>query len=232
MTCTNCDCPFYELQAEDGPIVASELNCVVTDAVKQVNFSAGETLFARGQSSSNLFALNSGMVKITSNAADGREQIVGLSTPGRLLVGLQSIGQEHYGYSAIAATDGSACKIRHRALLTALVEHAEIALRLITALNAQLAHSRSLMEVMGHKTAAAKIASFILLLAPKARDDNERFTLPFSRNDMADLLGLSEETVCRQMADMRRHGVLYAPRGKMQIKDWGQLHAIANGPHA
>ena len=232
MTCTNCDCPFYELQAEDGPIVASELNCVVTDAVKQVNFSAGETLFARGQSSSNLFALNSGMVKITSNSADGREQIVGLSTPGRLLVGLQSIGQEHYGYSAIAATDGSACKIRHRALLTALAEHAEIALRLITALNAQLAHSRSLMEVMGHKTAAAKIASFILLLAPKARDDNERFTLPFSRNDMADLLGLSEETVCRQMADMRRHGVLYAPRGKMQIKDWGQLHAIANGPHA
>jgi CRP/FNR family transcriptional regulator len=232
MTCTNCDCPFYELQAEDGPIVASEFNCVVTDAVKQVNFSAGETLFAQGQSSSNLFALNSGMVKITSNAADGREQIVGLSTPGRLLVGLQSIGQEHYGYSAIAATDGNACKIRHRALLTALVEHAEIAMRLITALNAQLAHSRSLMEVMGHKTAAAKIASFILLLAPKVRDYNERFTLPFSRNDMADLLGLSEETVCRQMADMRRNGVLYAPRGKMQIKDWGQLRAIANGLHA
>jgi CRP/FNR family transcriptional regulator len=232
MTCTNCDCPFYELQAEDGPIVASEFNCVVTDAVKQVNFSAGETLFARGQSSSNLFALYSGMVKITSNAADGREQIVGLSTPGRLLVGLQSIGQEHYGYSAIAATDGSACKIRHRALLSALVEHTGIALRLITALNAQLAHSRSLMEVMGHKTAAAKIASFILLLAPKVRDDNKRFTLPFSRNDMADLLGLSEETVCRQMADMRRNGVLYAPRGKMQIKDWGQLRAIANGLHA
>jgi len=232
LNCTNCECPFYELHAGDDTYSAIDLNCLVTDAVKQVKFRAGDVLFAQGQQSSSLFSISSGVVKITSHSTNGHEQIVGLSSPGKLLVGLQSINTDHYEYSAVAATDGNACKIRHRALLTGLGERGEIAMRLIAALNAQLAQSRSLMEVMGHKTAAAKIASFILLLAPKVRANNERFTLPFSRNDMAGLLGLSEETVCRQMADMKRNGVIYAPRGRMQIKDWGHLRAIADELYA
>lgn len=229
MTCTNCDCPFYDLHTEDGAISTANLNCILPDAVKRINFKAGEVLFTQGQPSTNLLSLSSGLVKITSVSADGREKIVGLSIPSKLLVGLQSLDQDYYEYSAIAATDGGACKIRHRALLAALANRAGLALRLIDALNAQLAYSRSLMEVMGQKTAAAKIASFILLLAPKVQADDARFMLPFSRNDMAGLLGLSEETVCRQMANMKRKGVIYAPRGKMRIQDWGQLRAIADG---
>ncbi|MGI9235484.1 MAG: Crp/Fnr family transcriptional regulator [Woeseiaceae bacterium] len=232
MTCTNCACPFFELHTEDGLFSASDLNCLVTDAVKQVNFRPGEVLFAQGQRSTCLFSLSSGLVKITSNASDGREQIVGLSSPGKLLVGLQSLDRDRYEYSAVAATEGSACKIRHRALLKALTDRSEIALRLIAALNAQLAHSRSLMEVMGHKTAEEKIAAFILLLAPETEIENDRFALPFSRNDIADFLGLSEETVCRQMANLKRNGVIYAPRGKMRIQDWNRLQKIAGGRSA
>ena len=229
MSCANCECPFHELQTGDGLISAVDLNCLVTDALKQVAFRAGEILFAQGQLSSSLYSISSGLVKITSHSTDGREQIVGLSSPGKLLVGLQSINDEHYEYSAVAATDVSACKISHHALLTAVRDRVDIALGLITAINAQLAQSRSLMEVMGHKSSSAKIASFILLVAPKVHNGKTRFTLPFSRNDMAGLLGVSEETVCRQMADMHRKGVIYAPRGRMEIQDWRQLQIIADG---
>ncbi len=227
MTCDNSECPFYVLHAEDGLFSAADLRCVVTDAVKQVKFDAGDILFAQGQPSTSLFSINSGLVKISCHFSDGREQIVGLSTPGILLVGLQSINEEHYEYTAVAATDVSACKIRHRALLSAVKDRADVAIRLISAVNAQLAHSRSLMAVMGHKNASAKIASFILLMAPKAHNGNGQFKLPFSRNDMAGMLGLREETVCRQMAEMKRRGVIYAPRGKINIKDWNQLRTIA-----
>lgn len=229
MTCANCECPFYALQSEDGPFAAADLNCLVTDALKQVEFGVGDVLFAQGQASSSLYSVSSGLVKITCHSADGREQIVGLSSPGKLLVGLQSINDEYYEYSAVAATHVSACKISHRALLTAVKDRVDIAMRLMTAVNAHLAQSRSLMEVMGHKSASAKIASFILLVAPKAHNGKTRFSLPFSRNDLAGLLGLSEETVCRQMADMHRKGIIYAPRGRMEIQDWRQLHAIADG---
>ena len=229
MTCIKYECPFYEFHAGDDTCSADDLNCLLADAVKQITFSTGDILFTRGQTSSSLFSLTSGIVKIASNAADGYDRIVGLGIPGKLLFGLQSVEQDHYEYTAIAATNGSACKIRHRALLAALQDRPEIGLRIIAALNAQLAHSRSLLQVMGLQKAAEKIAALILLLAPGVQSKEDRFTLPFSRKDIADLLGLSEETVWRQMANMNRNGVIYAPRGKMRIQDWDGLRAIAGG---
>ena len=226
MICGNKICPFHELQ--EGHAADPELSCLITDAVKQVRFAKGDVLFAQGQPSSSVFSLGSGIVKISSTSADGREQIVGMSTPGKLLLGLQSISDETYEYTAVAETDVSACKIRHRGLLQAVQDRGDVAIRLITSINAQLAHSRSLMKVMGHKCAAAKIASFIRLIVPSSAHGNKRFSLPFSRSEIADLLGLSEETVCRQMAKLKRRGVVYAPRGKIEVLDWEQLEVVAN----
>lgn len=229
MPCGNCVCPFFELQAGNGPFSEAEIQCIVTDAVQTVSFKQGEVLFLQGQASTSLYALTEGMVKICTHTPDGREQIVGLSNPDNLLVGLQSLNDQRYAYTGIAATAVQACKINHRTLLARVQDRGDVAMRLIRAVNAQLAHSRALMEVMGHKCAAAKIASFILLMTPKSEHGNCRFALPFSRMELAGLLGLSEETVCRMMANMKREGAIYAPRGKVEIRDWNRLHAIADG---
>ena len=229
MPCSNCNCPFYEIQAEEGPLSAAEVSCLVTSCVQKVEFGNDEVLFMQDQTSSNLYSLTDGLVKICRHTPDGREQIVGLSVPGNLLVGLQSLNDERYAYTAIAASNVTACKINHRNLLARVQDRGDVAIRLIQAVNAQLAHSRALMEVMGHKCAAAKIASFILLMTPKSARGNCRFPMPFSRVEMASLLGLSEETVCRLMANMKRDGAIYAPRGYVEIRDWNLLHAIADG---
>ncbi len=117
MSCNNFVCPFHEIQASDYLSSDSDMKCLITDTVKQVRFNKGEILFAQGQPSDSLFSLSSGIVKITYHSQDGREQIIGLSTPGKLLVGLQSINNDYYEYSAVAETETYACKIRHRALL-------------------------------------------------------------------------------------------------------------------
>jgi CRP/FNR family transcriptional regulator len=228
MTCGNRVCPFHELRAGIASVPVTDLHCLVENAVKQVYFDRGDVLFAQGEQSSSLFSLSSGLVKISHNASDGREQIVGISSPVKLLVGLQSINDDHYLYSAVAETRVIACKIRHRALLNAVRNNGEVAIQLIEALNAQLAHSRELMRVMGHKCASAKIASFIFLLIPESQQNGHAVKLPFSRGEMASLLGLSEETVCRQMAKMKRSGILYSPRGKIEVLDWDRLQAVAD----
>lgn len=229
MSCGNGVCPFSELRAGNGPLAESEISCIVDDAVQHVAFKPGETLFLQGQSSTSLYSLTAGMVKICSHSADGREQIVGLSSPGNLLLGLQSLSESRYAYTGIAATTVHACKINHRALLAHVHEEPDMAMRLIIAINAQLAHSRALMEVMGHSNAAAKIASFILLMTPGSEHGTCGFSMPFSRSEIASILGLSEETVCRLMANMKRSGAIYAPRGRIEIRDWNQLHTLAAG---
>ena len=213
----------------NGSDLSAELQCMLNDAVQRTTFRHGEILFMQGQPSACLFAVSDGMVKICTHNPDGREQIVGLSSPQSLLVGLQSLNDDRYAYSAIAASNVRACKINHRTLLEHVRDRGDLAMRLIEALNAQLAHSRALMEVLGHKCAAAKIASFILLMTPKSKKSNGGFALPFSRLEIASLLGLSEETVCRLMANMKREGAINAPRGRIEIRDWDRLHAIADG---
>ena len=229
MTCSHCECPFFDQQAEIDPHSEFDTACIVAEAVQTVVFDPGETLFLQGQPSTSLYSLTNGMVKICSHTADGHEQIVGLSSPGNMLLGLQSISENRYAYTGMAATAVNACKIHHRALLAQLDDRPDLAMRLIAALNAQLTHSRALMEVVGHKCAAAKIASFILLITPKSKHGNCNFSMPFSRMDMAGFLGLTEETVCRLMANMKRSGTIYAPRGRIEIRDWDHLHAIAEG---
>jgi CRP/FNR family transcriptional regulator len=219
MLCGNNSCPFFDVENQ----------CIVTDAVQQVSFDKGAVLFLKGQSSSSLFALTAGMVKICTNTSDGWEQIVGLSGPSNLLVGLQSIRDERHAYTGIAVTSVRACEISDRAVLDGVQDNGDVAMRLVAALNAQLAHSRALVEVLGHKFAAAKIASFILLMTPKSGHGVCFFGLPFSRLDTASLLGIREETVCRLMAGMQRAGAIHAPRGKIEIRDWNKLQAIADG---
>jgi len=213
----------------NGSDLPAELQCMLNDSVQRTTFRHGEILFMQGQPSACLFAVSDGMVKICTHNPDGREQIVGLSSPQSLLVGLQSLNDERYAYSAIAASNVRACKINHRTLIDHVRDRGDLAMRLIEALNSQLAHSRALMEVLGHKCAAAKIASFILLMTPKSKKSNGGFALPFSRLEIASLLGLSEETVCRLMANMKREGAIHAPRGHIEIRDWDRLHAIADG---
>lgn len=230
MPCQNHDCPFHELHIANSVTSHTEMQCLITDAVKQVTFPAQAVLFNKGESSGSLYALESGAAKICCTSSDGREQIVGISSPGSLLVGLQSINDDCYEYSAVAATPLTACKISHRALLKKAANDAHISLRLIAALNAQLTHSRALMRVMGQKNAAGKIASFILLMVPRSRRRRSaRVALPLSRMEISNLIGLSEETVCRQMARMKRNNIIHAPRGRIEVLDWKQLRAVADG---
>lgn len=228
MACPNSKCPFSEAPSGNGYRTPAPPDCTITDAVKQVRYAPGEALFTKGERSCCLYSVTNGLVKIINHSPDGREQIVGLSSPDALLAGLQTLDEEQHQYSAVAATEVSACKLRHRALLTSVKSGSEVAVRLVSAINSQLAHSRALMHVLGHRCAAAKIASFIRLVVPVSQHDNKRYTLPFSRGEIADMLGLSEETVCRQMAKLKRRGIIYAPRGRIEIHDWAQLNEIAD----
>jgi CRP/FNR family transcriptional regulator len=228
MTCANKECPFFVKPKGNGGTSAREAHCLVCDSVKQSRFSKGDIMFSQNEPSCCVYALTSGIVKLCDVSPSGDEQIVGFACPHKLMVGLRSLSKDTYSDSAIAETDVTACKIRKRALLAAVGRKPEIAIRLIDAINSQLSMSRELMRVTERHGAKAKIAAFLVLVVPQLNGGGTRVEFPFSRSEMAGLLSLSEETVCRQMADMRREGILYAPRGSIEIRDWDRLRAIAD----
>ena len=114
-------------------------------------------------------------------------------------------------------------------MLTTLKEHPYVATHLCDDLNAKLAQTRALIEAMGRKTAVEKIATCILSTRHEDESGVEESPIQLSRKELAEMLGLTEETICRVMAELRRAGVIEAPRGKIIIKDRERLQDIADG---
>lgn len=228
MACVNKECCFESSKNSKRKPSSAQHSCLVFDSVKQVRFSKGDTLFSQGESSCCVYALNKGVVKLCDVSHSGREQIVSFATPHGSVVGIRSLSRPVYSVTAIAETEVEACKIRKRSLLAAMSENPEIGIRLIEALNNQVDMSRALMRVAEHHGAKSKIAAFLCLLVPQLNGGGHSVEFPFSRSEMAEILSLTEETVCRHMAALRREGILFAPRGKIEVQDWDRLQAVAD----
>jgi CRP/FNR family transcriptional regulator len=164
----------------------------------------GESL--KTKSYSNII---SGVVKLSKMMADGRQQIVGLQFAPDFLG--RPFRQEN-GVSAQAATEVKVCSFPKAAIERMIREMPELEHKLLEQTLTELDEARDWMLTLGRKTAGEKVASFLLLIATHAFPDNESdsvtFDLPMSRTDIADFLGLTMETVSRQLTKLRKDDVI------------------------
>ncbi|MBC7281978.1 Crp/Fnr family transcriptional regulator [Hoeflea sp.] len=151
----------------------------------------------------------SGVVKLSKMMADGRQQIVGLQFAPDFLG--RPFRKEN-GVSAEAATDVKVCSFPKHVIERMIGEMPELEHKLLEQTLDELDEARNWMLTLGRKTAGEKVASFLLLIATHAYPDNDsdsvEFELPMSRMDIADFLGLTMETVSRQLTKLRADGVI------------------------
>lgn len=162
----------------------------------------------------------SGVVKLTKTLSDGRQQIVGLQFAPDFL------GRPFKTESAInaeAATDVALCSFPKAAIERMMRASPELEHRLFQQTLRELDEARTWMVTLGRKTAAEKVASFLLLIArhidPTADPDRKEaaFDLPLTRADIADFLGLTIETVSRQITKLRTGGVIQVENNRHVI---------------
>jgi CRP/FNR family transcriptional regulator len=182
----------------------------------------------RVESYSNVLA---GVVKLTKTLSDGRQQIVGLQfAPDFLGRPFKSESE----INAEAATDVALCSFPKGALERMMKSSPELEHRLYQQSLKELDEARDWMVTLGRKTAAEKIASFLLMIArhidPTADPDrtSATFDLPLSRADIADFLGLTIETVSRQLTKLRAEKVIRIENNRhVIVPDMERLDARA-----
>lgn len=170
---------------------------------------AGQELSGESLETKSYSNIISGVVKLSKMMADGRQQIVGLQFApdflGRPL-------RPDNGVTAEAATDVELCSFPKAAMDRMIREMPELEHKLHEQTLNELDEARDWMLTLGRKTAAEKVASFLLLIAthadPELESERSEFDLPMSRGDIGDFLGLTIETVSRQMTKLRKEGVI------------------------
>lgn len=183
-------------------------------------FEAGQTVIWSGDKMDFVGSVVSGIATLTQTMEDGRTQMVGLLLPSDF-VGRP--GRNTAAYDVVATTDLVMCCFRKVPFETMMGETPHIAQRLLEMTLDELDAAREWMLVLGRKTAREKIASLLSIIARRDAALHLRkasgelvFDLPLTREAMADYLGLTLETVSRQISALKKDGVIHL-EGKRHV---------------
>lgn len=210
---TGCAGCSVRLVSVCGALDLSELEEL--ERISQVTTFAPKTmLFDQGALASNVFNVTEGVVRLYKSLSDGRRQIMGFALPGDFL-GLALM--DRYGMTAEAITPVKVCRFLRSSFVHYIDGKPHLLRRLHEFAGHELSLAQDQMLLLGRKTAEEKVAAFLINLQARyarIRPMSVTVELPMGRQDIADYLGLTIETVSRTLTRMAREKtVLIVPDG-------------------
>ena len=204
------DCPIRH-RALCARCEADELELL--DSAKYYrSYEAGQPVIWSGDQLDFVATVVTGIASLSQTMEDGRTQMVGLMLPSDFL---GRPGREIARYDVTAISDLTLCCFRRKPFEKLLHSTPHISQRLLEMTLDELDAAREWMLVLGRKTAREKIASLLAIVARREAHltsvqtlGGMRFELPLTREAMADYLGLTLETVSRQISALKRDGVI------------------------
>ena len=192
--------------------------------------TAGHTLLWEGDEAPTVANVLSGVLKLVVATADGREQIVGLVFASDFIG--RPFGKES-PYRVTAMTDAEVCIFPRQQFDAFAERHPHLQQKLLHRTLDELDRARHWMMLLGRKSATEKVATFLLDMEERlpAHDGSGGaggFELPFGRQQIADILGLTIETTCRQLPRLRSDGLVELPsRRAVRITDQARVAVLA-----
>ncbi len=176
------------------------------------HYESGQPIAWAGEEMPFVASVVRGAAKISQSMDDGRTQMLGLLLPSDFI---GSPGRAISQYDVTAVSDISLCCFRRKPFEHILATTPHIAERLLSMTLDELDAAREWMLMLGRKTAREKIATLLAIIARRETALSDRLArggitleLPLTREATADYLGLTIETVSRQISALKRDGVI------------------------
>jgi len=193
-------------------------------------FGAGQHVFHSNDEQTHLYSIANGALRLYHNLADGRRQIVGFAFAGDL-AGADLQARHQTNGQAIVPT--RLYSMSKSMFLRLVVENPKLLLGLHEALSTELAAAQELALTIGQRSSEEALAAFIVGLARRnARQGLSCavISLPMSRRDIADYLGLTIGTVSRTFTKFKNHGLIeLTKRRSLHILDIATLERLMEG---
>jgi CRP/FNR family transcriptional regulator len=191
---------------------------------------AGRTFIDEGEPADCFFNITAGRAKLFKLLPDGRRQITGFAGVGHFL-GLAV--SDTYAFSAEAIEPVRYCRFSRTRLRKLLDDFPLMEKRLLEVAANELVAAQEQMLLLGRKTARERLASFLLMQSRQGLPcghARRRFTLPMTRGDIADYLGLTIETVSRTLTWLRGQRMIeLVAQNELMICNQRALESLAGG---
>lgn len=225
-SCDNCVIRRHAICASLNP---GELDALDKIGRKRT-IPRGQTILWEGDEALLVANVIEGVLKLSTSTGDGREQIVGVVYPSDFIG--RPFGQNS-GHSVTALSDARVCLFPRSAFDSFTREHPDLEHKLLQRTLDELDRARRWMLLLGRKTAAERVASLIIEMSERlsapGKGPLDIFDLPLSRQQMADVLGLTIETVSRQLTKLKGSGMITLPSARgIEIVDRERLKSLAD----
>lgn len=193
---------------------------------EKVRFEPKATLFIQGDDADAVFNVTCGTLRLYRLLPDGRRQVVGFLLPGDF-IGLSLA--ERFGFSADAVDSVSACRFDREAFIDFVDSKPHFLRRLHAAASHELTLAQDHMVLLGRRSAVEKVACFLLSFRERLRrlgSSVVTIPLPMTRQDLADHLGLTLETVSRVVSRLARERVILVVPDGVRILNPQRLEEI------
>lgn len=190
-------------------MLARKANPAKPNIVKErtVTIKPGTHLFLEGDPADGIFEVASGVLRLTRILEDGRRQVIAFGYPGDT-VGFPSDGLYHTDCDALVP---STLVVHRRKHLESAQGDPALHQRLLQAALREISGMQDHFMMLGRKSSVEKLASFLRVLTDRVGEplgDFNQVTLPMTRADIADFLGLTTETVSRTFTQLRKSNII------------------------
>ncbi len=194
---------------------------------RHVRFEAGETVFAQEEITTSFYNLLEGVMRLYKLLPDGRRQIIGFALPGDFL-GLAA--SSHHNFSADAISPVVLCQFSRTGFARFTEDKPELLRSLNELAVRELSRAQDHIVLLGRRSAEEKVATFLIRWRNRMADASgppQTVPLPMSRQDIADYLGLTIETISRTFTRFERDGLIEILHGGICILDPVRAEALA-----
>ncbi len=189
------------------------------------SFRAGEFIFWEGDAPDLFYIVAEGQVKALKHSSSGKEFIIAFFGPAEIFGEVAVFENKPYPASSQAVTDTRVLAIEVKDFLSFLASHPQVALRIINILGGRLREAQSRLRDFAGERVEQRLARTLLMLSSKLGP-----TLPFTRQEIADMAGTTTETAIRFMSRLKDGGIIRSVRGKTIILDENKLKLLSEGP--
>jgi CRP/FNR family transcriptional regulator len=203
----------------------SELK-LVNDNRYEAAFKPGEIMIKQGSPTSSALFMSTGLAKSYIEGLNGKNFIIGISMPGKLIMGPGAYVNSRHTYSVSAISSVQACFISFDIFKHLVKVNGNFAESLLEDISAKALKSHERMVNLAQKRMSGRLAEILLYFSDEVFLKDE-YEMILSRQELGEMASMAKECVVRILKEFEESGVIYSDSSKIKILDKSKLIQIS-----
>jgi CRP-like cAMP-binding protein len=222
---SSCTLSFHQCRCFEK--LTPEQTAFLKEHSVKISYRKGEMICKQGGFVSHVMYMEKGLAKVFLE--NGSNSLVLRITPDRNFLGLAAVSEEHstFPYSAMAYVDSEITQVDVKAFRQLMDQNPAFTKEIIQILSANSIQIYGRFFCLTYKQAFGRLADILLCLSDRIFKNSE-FDLPLSRKELAELSGMSSETVIRMLKEFKDEGLIRMEGKAIEVLDYERLKQISD----